>query len=159
MYLEFDPKKEIMRRIKNSRYLISNGGDIFSAGKMPLYFFKSVFIQRMGNTNFVLSSQNQLYNLKKIRKLEVDPNAKGYRRIKLRLSGDDKLKHYRLSRLTAAAFVPTPKNADITSLQVHHIDGNNANDKATNLKWVDKTEHRKIHSKRKRKKKRKALQT
>ena len=94
-----------------------------------------------------------MYNLKGIKKLATDPNKKNYRRIKLKLNGDDKLKHYRLSRLTAAAFVPIPKNADITSLQVHHIDGNNANDKATNLKWVDKTEHRKIHSKRKRKKK------
>lgn len=53
-----------------------------------------------------------------------------------------------ISRAVATAFCEIPdhlKNFDLAKLEVHHIDGNPANNHYTNLLWVSKEEHEKIH--------------
>ena len=52
-------------------------------------------------------------------------------------------------RLVAMAFVPIPsKYADMSvdELEVHHVDFNHSNNRASNLQWLTKAEHMQLHS-------------
>ena len=52
-------------------------------------------------------------------------------------------------RLVAMAFVPIPiKYADMSvdELEVHHADFNHSNNRESNLMWLSKAEHKKLHS-------------
>lgn len=46
-------------------------------------------------------------------------------------------------RVVATAFIPNPENKP----QVHHIDGDRANNAADNLVWVTRAEHGQLHKK------------
>lgn len=49
-----------------------------------------------------------------------------------------------ISRLVASAFLVLPASID---MELHHIDGNKLNNDASNLVWLTKAEHTKIHKK------------
>ena len=54
-----------------------------------------------------------------------------------------------IHRLVAQAFVPIPnKYADMSvdELDVHHINFNHSDNRASNLQWLTKSEHQKLHS-------------
>lgn len=53
----------------------------------------------------------------------------GYLYVKLKHNG--KVKHGRINRLVATAFIPNPKNLE----QVHHIDFDKKNNQSNNLEW------------------------
>lgn len=49
----------------------------------------------------------------------------------------------KVHRVVATAFIPNPENKP----QVHHIDGDRANNAAENLMWVTRAEHGQLHKK------------
>ena len=52
-------------------------------------------------------------------------------------------------RLVAQAFVPITEQyqgMSVNELEVHHIDHNRKNNRASNLMWLTKAEHKKLHS-------------
>lgn len=51
------------------------------------------------------------------------------------LSDNGKNKTYFVHRLVAAAFIPNPDNLP----EIDHIDGNRANNDATNLRWCTRS--------------------
>jgi len=59
------------------------------------------------------------------------PNAKGYMRIMLRA------RCFRVHRLVAEAFIPNPSSYP----QVNHLNGDKANNRASNLDWCDNSEN------------------
>ena len=67
--------------------------------------------------------------------LTNDVNQKGYCRVLLSMNG--KAKHYAVHRLVAEAFIPNKQNKP----QINHIDGNKANNCATNLEWCTASEN------------------
>ena len=73
--------------------------------------------------------------------LKPYPIQHGYLRVDISLNGQrhSKLVH----RIVAAHFLPMPKHIDD---QLHHIDGNNASNLASNLIWLSPNKHRMAHS-------------
>lgn len=68
-----------------------------------------------------------------IRKQSISKN--GYMRVIL--SDNGKNKTYFVHRLVAAAFIPNPDNLP----EIDHIDGNRANNDATNLRWCTRKQN------------------
>lgn len=61
------------------------------------------------------------------------PNKKyPYKRVRIGLTKDKKVKYFMSHRLVAQAFVPNPNNYDV----VNHIDFDSTNNHADNLEWV-----------------------
>lgn len=53
-------------------------------------------------------------------------------------------KEYRAARLLALVFIPN--DDPIRKIFVHHIDFNRSNDALSNLRWVDASDHARIHA-------------
>lgn len=92
------------------------------------------FVQIEGEENFEISTNGRVRNKKtgKYRKLQI--TKKGYQCVNL-------TKRYRVHRLVAETFIPNPENKP----EVHHIDGNPANNSVDNLMWVTWYEHHLLH--------------
>lgn len=61
---------------------------------------------------------------------------------------DGKPQNQPIHRLVALAFIPIPerlKHIPAEKLDVHHIDGNPANNSVSNLMWVTRKEHNDLH--------------
>lgn len=78
--------------------------------------------------------------------LKPQINRNGYERLQLSIEGQRYSKF--VHSLVAVAWLKQPKNLEY---EVHHIDGNKRNNKASNLEYLSKLEHRKKHNKLKRK--------
>ena len=65
----------------------------------------------------------------------------GHWRIGLTYNG--KQTKHTIHRLVALLFIPNPNNLS----EVHHIDGNPKNNEVSNLMWISREDHNKIHNK------------
>ena len=77
--------------------------------------------------------------------LKLRPNNEGL----VVLSTNGKAKSLLVYRIVAQAFVPVPEKytgIPIDELEVHHIDHNRKNNRASNLQWLTKEEHQQLHS-------------
>ena len=77
--------------------------------------------------------------------MKLRPNKRGL----VNLSTNGERKHMLVYRLVAIAFVPIPEQyqgMSIDELEVHHADFNHSNNLASNLMWLTKAEHMKLHS-------------
>lgn len=77
--------------------------------------------------------------------LRLRPNKQGL--VKLYTNGERK--DMKVYRLVAMAFVPVPEKyqgMSIDELEVHHINFNHNDNRASNLQWLTKTEHMQLHS-------------
>lgn len=66
-----------------------------------------------------------------------------YKRVWILVHGQ--LQQVSIHRLVAFSFLDTPKNTAL--YEVHHKDFNESNNDASNLQWLTKSEHRKLHAK------------
>ena len=80
--------------------------------------------------NYRISSDGQVENIKRNKKLKQSDRGNGYLCLSLYNKGKDKL--CLVHRLVAEAFIPNPENKS----QVDHIDGNAANNKRDNLRCI-----------------------
>lgn len=82
-----------------------------------------------GFPNYQVSNRGRVKNIKsgKIIKNSIDVN--GYESVNL--WKNNKLKHFRVHRLVAEAFIENPYNLP----QINHIDENKTNNDVTNLEW------------------------
>jgi len=74
-------------------------------------------------------------NMRDGRILKATPDKKGYLRLHVTIKRERR--SYKVHRLVAEAFIPNPENKP----QVNHIDGNKANNAASNLEWVTNIEN------------------
>lgn len=99
--------------------------------------FQDYYVSSAGNV--WREKNNEFY-------LRLKPNSQ----YQVVLCANGQMKQMRVHRLVAMAFVPVPnKYADIQidELEVHHINFNHFDNRASNLQWLTKTEHKKLHSK------------
>lgn len=68
-------------------------------------------------------------------------NTKHDRYYHVHLRGFEPTEQPTVHKLVAQAFIPNPENKP----EVHHIDGNPANNKVSNLMWVTEEEHNLYH--------------
>ena len=75
--------------------------------------------------------------------LKATTTTRGYARVPIVINGISYNKF--IHRLVASCFLEPPKDIDY---QLHHIDGNGLNNKASNLIWLSIEQHYKIHNKK-----------
>ena len=91
------------------------------------------------DAKYLVSNMGRVKSLKytQERLLTAFPNNKGYYRVCLCKNG--KGRHFLLSRLVAQAFCENPRPEVATV--VDHIDGDIANNRASNLQWLTLSEN------------------
>ncbi len=89
-----------------------------------------------GYDNYEVSNLGRVCNTKTGHMIYGTPND--YRRVVVRLSKNGKQKNFLMNRLVAQAFIPNPENKEL----VKHRDGDNENNKVSNLYWMSYAEIR-----------------
>lgn len=92
-----------------------------------------------GYQYYLVSNYGRIYSMKhhKILKQNFACNY-----FETRLKCDDgEFRHVKIHRLVACAFCDNPQTKPV----VHHKDGNSRNNRADNLQWCTKSEHRELH--------------
>ena len=77
--------------------------------------------------------------------LRLKPNKQGS--VAIYANGERNLMY--IHRLVAQSFVPIPEQyqgLSVDELDVHHINFNHFDNRASNLQWLTKTEHKQLHS-------------
>jgi hypothetical protein len=97
--------------------------------KHPLYYWITVY------------PDGRIQSSRGFFKPRID-KKRGYCRIVIQSTKKGILRNTTFHRLVAETFIPNPKN----KTQVHHIDGDKLNNSVSNLEWVTKSEHDKIHN-------------
>jgi len=93
-----------------------------------------------GFERYMVSNMGRIQSLiGKPKILKLFPTNGGYLMVKL--SKNKKAYNKRVHRLVAIAFLQT----DDTTKDVHHINENILDNKASNLKWLSKEEHSRLH--------------
>lgn len=92
-------------------------------------------------TGYTVNKLGEIHN-KNGRLLRGTNGRNGYNSVQLSIGG--KVKTFMTHRLVAEAFCPNPNNYTI----VHHIDGDNLNNKAENLQWVTTKENNQSYNKK-----------
>jgi hypothetical protein len=98
-------------------YQVSNLGRIASAGRV---------------VNSVQGSRRTSYGCSIIKSTD---NGRGYKLVTIQVNM--RRKNFYVHRLVAAAFLPNPENKK----EVNHIDGDKANNRASNLEWATRLEN------------------
>ena len=109
---------------------------------------KKRFIYDGKETNYEISSDGKVFNIKTGKELKGATARNEYRSVQLTIG--DHPKTFMIHRLVAQTFLDNPNNYTI----VDHIDRNKMNNDVSNLRWVDNMTNarncqRKINSKRK----------
>ena len=77
-----------------------------------------------------ITSCGKVWSYKYKKFLKPNANRDGY--LYVNLYKDGKMKHYKIHRLVAEAYLPNPENLP----QVDHIDGNKTHNYLNNLQWI-----------------------
>ena len=106
------------------------------------------FAQRLLNDRvgdcFLVSSTGRVFDCdkQKFRKQYLDDNEGGYLCVSFPQCPES-FKNYKSHRLVALAFVVNPDSENKT--EAHHINGIRTDNRAVNLLWVSRSEHRALH--------------
>lgn len=106
------------------------------------------FVQRLVNDKvgdcFLVSSMGRVFHSdkQKFRKQYLDDNDGGYLCVSFPQCPES-FKNYKSHRLVALAFVANPDPERKT--EAHHINGIRTDNRAINLLWVSRSEHRALH--------------
>ena len=96
----------------------------------------------LGFSNYAITKERKIWNIKRRQFLKCTKSYDGY--ICVCLSGNTKIKMFRIHRLVAFAFIPVPerlKHIPVKTLQINHIDSNRQNNHTSNLEWCTHLEN------------------
>lgn len=97
--------------------------------------------------NYFVSDHGRVYSLRrgKMLKPALHESTKGSNRFyyRVQLWSDGKYENYYVHRLVATLFI---QNLTEDRREVHHINADTLDNRASNLQWVSPAEHRKLHS-------------
>lgn len=88
-----------------------------------------------GYEDYEISTWGRVFNRRTGNFISPYHHQKGYMRVDLK--NDKGVKHFKVHRLVARAFIPNPEGKP----QVNHIDGNPGNNSISNLEWVTQQEN------------------
>ena len=88
-------------------------------------------------TNYIITPNCDIYNIKTEYLLKPFINKDGYYSINIQLGNRGNYKTRRLHRLFALAYIPNPENKPV----INHIDGNKINLDPSNLEWTTYSEN------------------
>lgn len=92
--------------------------------------------------NYMVSNLGMIKNSKSGKLLKYRVKKDGH--IEYQLTYQKRKRYVGAHQLVALAFIPNPENKP----EVHHIDGNPANNAVDNLMWVTRKEHSALHPER-----------
>lgn len=96
---------------------------------------KEIIWKRYENTNYLISSEGEVYSENKAEMLAINTMHKGYAYVTLWINGVSE--RWRLHRLVATVFIPNPEG----KLEINHLDGNKLNNCVANLEWCTRAEN------------------
>lgn len=131
--------KRVKATLKELYYKVNN--KVYCVDKIPnLQGEQWKEIENSGG-NYFISNMGRIKSYKGyIAKILAIPTQKGYKRVSMDL-GTGKT-NYLVHKLVAQYFLPLPTKPFCA---IHHKDFNSLNNKADNLLWVTKEEHKEIH--------------
>ncbi|MEO1186131.1 MAG: HNH endonuclease [Cyanobacteria bacterium J06636_27] len=91
-----------------------------------------------GTNRYEINREGQVFDFKNARFLMQNFTG-GYKAVSLCIDGKH-VRHY-IHRLLAKTFIPNPGSLDC----VHHIDGNKQNNALSNLQWIGRGQHSRMH--------------
>lgn len=154
--------RKLKLNAKGRYYLVSDDGKSTSRSKQSL-----LTLAFPDNTEFIPDLEGEVWkpiggtkglyyvsNMGRIKSLQRNvphllkpqKNYKGYERVELSVKGQVRRTEL-VSRLVAYAFLPPPPYKTMCEqFEVHHIDHNKQNNRADNLVWLARSEHKKMHT-------------
>lgn len=91
---------------------------------------------------YAVSDKGRVKNIATGNIVAPRPNFKGYGRIRMYAGRESEPREIAVHRLVACAFIPNPENKP----QIDHINGNKADNRVENLRWVTNSENMFYHN-------------